>query len=91
VGCPWALFADGSDPSGVVPCGVVAVVVVVWRPSEFWSDEPLCAVPMPLPALPTLLPDVEVDAAVLDGAHGFVESRAEFPIDSFAATPGSVA
>ena len=56
VGCPWALFADGSDPSGVVPCGVVAVVVVVCRPSEFWSDEPLCAVPMPLPALPTLLP-----------------------------------
>jgi len=94
VGWPCALFADGAAPSGVVPCGVVAVVVVELRLSEFCSDDPLCALPMPLPAVPTLEPAPEFpELAAVDGVHGLFVSAAEFEdvVDvSFGLTPGSL-
>src|SRR5947208_3882933 len=94
VGRPCALFADGDAPSGVVPCGVVAVVVVVRRPSLSCSDDPFCALPMPLPAVPTLEPAPEFpEVAAVDGVHGLFVSAAEFDdvADvSFAFTPGSL-
>jgi hypothetical protein len=94
VGRPSALFAAGAAPSGVVPCGVVAVVVVERRPSASWSDDPFCALPIPLPAVPTLDPAPEFpEVAAVEGVHGLLVSAAEFDEAadvSFALTPGSL-